>query len=136
MDLTGERDGPPLRVPVPLIDFMTGMYAAQSVLAALWQAERTGTGAHLDCALVDSAATLTSTVALFSLSGEFEPSRIGTESYLRVPSAVFRAADGEHVQVIALHEAHWRALCEALDRKEWLDDSRFAGNDALWRPGS
>ena len=95
MDLTGERDGPPLRVPVPLIDFMTGMYAAQSVLAALWQAERTGTGAHLDCALLDSAATLTSTVALFSLSGEFEPSRIGTESYLRVPSAVFEAADGE-----------------------------------------
>ena len=130
MELTGERDGPPLRVPVPLIDFMTGMYAAQSVLAALWRAERTGTCAHLDCALLDAAATLTSTVALFSLGGAFEPSRIGTESYLRVPSAVFAAADGEHVQVIALHEAHWRALCEALDRADWLDDSRFAGNDA------
>jgi crotonobetainyl-CoA:carnitine CoA-transferase CaiB-like acyl-CoA transferase len=130
MELTGERDGPPLRVPVPLIDFMTGMYAAQSALAALWQAERTGTGAHLDCALLDSAATLTSTVALFSLSGEFEPSRIGTESYLRVPSAVFAASDGEHVQVIALHDAHWEALCAALERREWLDDQRFAGNDA------
>ena len=129
MELTGERDGPPLRVPVPLIDFMTGMYAAQSVLAALWQAERTGTGAHLDCALLDSAATLTSTLALFSLSGDFEPSRIGTESYLRVPSAVFAAADGEHVQIIALHEAHWKALCEALDRSDWLEDERFAGND-------
>lgn len=130
MELTGERDGPPLRVPVPLIDFMTGMYAAQSVLAALWQAERTGKGAHLDCALIDSAATLTSTVALFSLSGEFEPSRIGTESYLRVPSAVFEAGDGAHVQVIALHEAHWRALCEALERPEWIDDPQSAGNDA------
>ena len=130
MELTGERDGPPLRVPVPLIDFMTGMYAAQSVLVALWQAERTGKGAHLDCALIDSAATLTSTVALFSLSDEFEPSRIGTESYLRVPSAVFATADGEHVQVIALHEGHWEALCEALDRRDWLDDPRFAGNDA------
>ena len=130
MELTGERDGPPLRVPVPLIDFMTGMYAAQSVLAALWQAERSGTGAHLDCALVDSAATLTSTVALFSLSGEFEPSRIGTESYLRVPSAVFETSDGEHVQVIALHEGHWEALCGALDKPEWVDDPRFAGNDA------
>ena len=129
MELTGEPDGPPLRVPVPLIDFMTGMYAAQSVLAALWRAERTGKGAHLDCALLDSAATLTSTVALFSLSGDFEPSRIGTQSYLRVPSAVFAAADGEHVQVIALHEAHWKALCEALDRSDWLDDPRFAGND-------
>jgi formyl-CoA transferase len=130
MELTGERDGPPLRVPVPLIDFMTGMYAAQSVLAALWQAERTGRGAQLDCALLDSAATLTSTVALFSLSGEFEPHRIGTESYLRVPSAVFAAADGGHVQVIALHEGHWEALCAALDRREWLDDPRCAGNDA------
>jgi crotonobetainyl-CoA:carnitine CoA-transferase CaiB-like acyl-CoA transferase len=130
MELTGERGGAPLRVPVPLIDFMTGMYAAQSVLAALWQAERTGKGAHLDCALLDSAATLTSTVALFSLSGEFEPHRIGTESYLRVPSAVFAAADGGHVQVIALHEGHWEALCAALDRREWLEDPRCAGNDA------
>jgi crotonobetainyl-CoA:carnitine CoA-transferase CaiB-like acyl-CoA transferase len=130
MELTGEPEGPPLRVPVPLIDFMTGMYAAQSVLAALWQAERTGKGAHLDCALLDSAATLTSTVALFSLSGEFEPSRIGTQSYLRVPSAVFAASDGEHVQVIALHEGHWQALCAALDRPEWLDDPLCAGNDA------
>ena len=125
MELTGERGGPPLRVPVPLIDFMTGMYAAQSMLAALWQAERTGKGAHLDCALLDSAAALTSMVALFSLSGDFEPERIGTESYARVPSAVFEAADGAHVQVVALHERHWEALCTALERP------RLAGGPAL-----
>jgi crotonobetainyl-CoA:carnitine CoA-transferase CaiB-like acyl-CoA transferase len=130
MELTGTADGPPLRVPVPLIDFMTGMYAAQSVLVALWERERTGRGAHLDCALVDSAATLTSTVALFSLGGEFEPGRIGAESYLRVPSGVFAASDGAHVQIVALHERHWEALCTALDRAEWLEDERFAGNDA------
>ncbi len=130
MDLTGERDGPPLRVPVPLIDFMTGMYAAQSILAALWRAERTGTGAHLDCALIDSAAALTSMVALFSLSGDFEPGRIGTESYVRVPSAVFAAADGAYVQVVALHDRHWEALCEALDRADWLEDPRSATGEA------
>lgn len=130
MELTGEPGGPPLRVPVPLVDFMTGMYAAQSVLAALWRRERTGRGAHLDCALLDSAATLTSTVALFSLSGEFEPGRIGGESYLRVPSGVFAAADGAHVQIVALHERHWEGICDALGRREWLDDERCAGNDA------
>ena len=34
MELTGEADGPPLRVPVPLLDFLTGVYAAQSVIVA------------------------------------------------------------------------------------------------------
>jgi crotonobetainyl-CoA:carnitine CoA-transferase CaiB-like acyl-CoA transferase len=130
MELTGERDGPPLRVPVPLIDFMTGMYAAQSILVALWQAERTGKGAHLDCALLDSAATLTSMVSLFALSGDSEPGRIGSESYVRVPSAVFEAADGAHVQVVALHDRHWAGLCDALDRPDWRDDPRFATDPA------
>lgn len=130
MELTGERDGPPLRVPVPLIDFMTGMYAAQSVLAALWQRGRTGRGAHLDCALLDSAATLTSTLGLFALSGDFEPGRIGSESYLRVPSAVFEASDGAHVQVVALHDRHWRGICEALGLPDLAEDSRCATNEA------
>jgi crotonobetainyl-CoA:carnitine CoA-transferase CaiB-like acyl-CoA transferase len=130
MEVTGERDGPPLRVPVPLIDFMTGMYAAQSVLAALWQVEQTGRGAQLDCVLLDSAATLTSMLALFTLSGDFEPGRIGSESYVRVPSAVFEASDGAHVQVVALHDRHWRAISAALERPDWLEDPRCATDDA------
>jgi crotonobetainyl-CoA:carnitine CoA-transferase CaiB-like acyl-CoA transferase len=130
MALTGEPDGPPLRVPVPVIDLTTGMYAAQSVLTALWRAERTGKGAFLDCALVDAAATLTSLTALLALCGAEAPRRIGSESYLVVPSAVFRTADEEYLQIVAVNERHWEALCTALDHPEWLDDDRCVDNPA------
>ena len=127
MSITGERSGPPLRVPVPLIDFSTGLYAGQSVLAALLARERTGRGALLDCALADSAAMLTSTSALLAADGRLEPRRVGGESHLRVPSALFPTADGEHVQIVCVTDRHWRALATALGHPEWGEDA-FCGD--------
>jgi crotonobetainyl-CoA:carnitine CoA-transferase CaiB-like acyl-CoA transferase len=107
---------------------MTGMYAVQSVLVALWQAARTGAGAFLDCAMADAGATLVSTSALLAMGGHFSPRRFGSESPLAAPSGVFACSDGQEVQVVCVTERHWRVLCGALNRPEWLDDPGFADN--------
>lgn len=122
--LTGEADGPPLRVPVPVVDLMTAMAATQAVLVARWRVERGAGGELLDVALLDSAATLTGLAGVAALAGE-PPTRMGSQSPLAVPSGVFATMDG-HVQVVAFSERQWRALCAALDRPDWLQDPRRA----------
>ena len=59
----GERDdapgGGPQKVGVPIVDLMTGMYAAQAVLAALYRREKTGQGRLIDMALYDCGVMIT-----------------------------------------------------------------------------
>jgi crotonobetainyl-CoA:carnitine CoA-transferase CaiB-like acyl-CoA transferase len=128
MALTGEPDRPPMRLPVPLVDFMTGMYAISSVLAAMLRVRSGGKGALLDCGMVDSASVLASSVGVHAVNGA-ALRRMGTQNPWYVPAANFEASDGQWVQVMAVTEHHWRALCEALGHPEWLEDPRFAGNE-------
>jgi CoA:oxalate CoA-transferase len=130
ISITGEQDGGPARIPVPLVDFMTGMYAVQSILTALWEVRLGGPGAFLDCAMADSSATLVSTSALLAAGGFFQPRRLGSESPLVAPSGVFVASDGREVQIVCVTERHWRRLCAALGHPEWIDDAATQDNDA------
>ena len=130
ISITGETDGGPARIPVPLVDFMTGMYAVQSILVALWRVRQGGAGAFLDCAMADASATLVSTSALLAAGGLFSPRRLGSESPLVAPSGVFVASDGREVQIVCVTERHWHRLCEALEHPEWLDDPRCSTNAA------
>ena len=127
MALTGHRDGPPLRVPAPVVDLMTGSHATQEILGALFSRERGGRGSFLDCALLDAAATVSAPVGVMALAGE-TPRRFGSESEYYVPSAVFAAGDGRYVSVVALTHRHWLALCAALGREEWSKDPRLQSN--------
>jgi crotonobetainyl-CoA:carnitine CoA-transferase CaiB-like acyl-CoA transferase len=130
ISITGEEGRAPARIPVPLVDFMTGMYAIQRVLVALWRVKAGARGAFLDCAMVDAAATLVSVSALLACGGHLSPRRLGSESPLVVPSGVFVAGDEREVQIVCLTERHWWALCDALGHPEWVDDPRCADNSA------
>lgn len=126
--LTGEAGRPPLRGAMPFVDITTGLYASQSVIAALMRVERGGGGCFLDCAMVDAAATLTAAPAALALSGFSLPRRMGSESDLFVPSRVFETADKQYIHVVALSHSHWRAICTTIGRVDLLDDERFVSN--------
>jgi crotonobetainyl-CoA:carnitine CoA-transferase CaiB-like acyl-CoA transferase len=131
MSVTGERDdapgGGPQKVGVPIVDLMTGMYAAVSVLAALARRSETGEGATLDIAMLDvQVATLANQAMNHLVSGR-TPQRNGNAHPNIQPQDVYRCADGDVILVVG-NDKQFAALCAALGQAQWAADERFATN--------
>ena len=92
MSLTGEPDGPPMKVGVGIADVMCGMYATIGILAALRHRDATGEGQHIDLALVDAQmAWLINEGVNYLTSGEL-PQRRGNAHPNIVPYDAFACA--------------------------------------------
>lgn len=128
MSVTGEPDGQPVRVGVAITDIVTGLYATQSILAALLEREfGDGTGQKVDMSLLDSAAALNTYAAMFYFATGESPTRYGGKIQNIVPYQVYETADD--YAVVAVPSEHlWPKFCEALDREDLLDDDRFDTN--------
>lgn len=79
MHITGQRDGPPVKVGVAVTDLTTGLYASNSIMAALLGRAKTGKGLHIDVALSDcQTATLANIASSCLISGKKDSGRWGT----------------------------------------------------------
>jgi crotonobetainyl-CoA:carnitine CoA-transferase CaiB-like acyl-CoA transferase len=135
MAVTGEADGPPLKVGFQVVDVSTGHVLAQAILAALLERERGGAGQFLEVALVDVAMHLQASSFTEYLATNKQPPRCGNSAPQTAPSDLFKTADG-HMVVTAYLEPHWQAMCAILEMPDLLVDSRFASklDRVLHRP--
>jgi len=128
MSITGVPDGPPVKAGVPVLDLGAAMYAAFGILAAYIARERTGQGQWVDVALLDTAVSWFTIMAMEYQATGRVPGRMGSASPLFAPYQAFKAQDG-HISVIGTGgKDHWERFCRALDREEWIDDPRFVDN--------
>jgi crotonobetainyl-CoA:carnitine CoA-transferase CaiB-like acyl-CoA transferase len=127
MSVTGERDGAPQKVGVPIVDLMTGMYAAVAIIAAVARRERTGEGETIDLAMLDVGAGILANQAMNWLVGGRVPHRAGNRHPNIQPQDVFPAKDG-HIVLAVGNDAQFVKLCEAIGRPGWATDARFARN--------
>jgi len=129
MDITGDPEGPPARVGIPLADISGGIFACISVLAALVGRELHGSGRHADVAMLDALVSMLSYDALDHLNSGAKLSRLGTAHAHMVPWQAFETADG-YVVVAARDEKFWRNLCDAIERPDLKVDPRTVDNEA------
>ena len=136
MSITGERDGRPgagpQKVGVPIVDLMTGMYAAIAVLAAVARRDVTGEGECIDIGMLDvQVATLSNQAMNFLVSGK-EPQRMGTSHPNIQPQDVYACRDGDMVLAVG-NDSQFVKFCTALGLDDLAQDERFRKNSARVR---
>jgi crotonobetainyl-CoA:carnitine CoA-transferase CaiB-like acyl-CoA transferase len=127
MHVTGEPDGPPTSVGLPICDLGTGMWAVQGILAALYERERTGKGRLVQCSLLETAIGFSSWTSAQWLADHEEPTRQGSRHRQNAPYQRMKTKDG-YLMIGAAGEAIWQRCAAALGHPEWCQDPRFATN--------
>lgn len=127
MSITGEPDGPPLRLGMPAVDLVTGLNSFSGILLALRDRERTGVGQLLDSTLLDNAMSMLIPQASNWLYGGGVPHRTGAAHPTVAPYEVFHCTDGD-IFVAGGNDAQFARICTALDAPELIADPRFAAN--------
>jgi crotonobetainyl-CoA:carnitine CoA-transferase CaiB-like acyl-CoA transferase len=127
MSVTGESDGPPVRVGVSSADLVAGMWAVIGILAALRERDRSGTGQWVDISLLDGSVSWLTYVASGYFASGASPRRYGSAHPTIAPYQAFGTADG-FVMVAVGNDGLWRRFAPAAGLGELLQDDRFGTN--------
>ncbi|WP_020670628.1 CaiB/BaiF CoA transferase family protein [Amycolatopsis nigrescens] len=128
MDLTGEADGAPAKVGLPVADLNAGTWSIIAVLMALQARHTTGRGQYLDVSLLDAQLAWHVYAAGAHFYDAPRPKRMGSAHPSIVPYQAFPASDGWLIIAVG-SEKLWRKFCEVLGLAI-AEDPRFVSNAA------
>ncbi len=132
MSLTGEPDGLPQKVGVPVADLFAGLYGCIGILAALRHRERTGQGQQIDIGMLDAHVAWLANQGMNYLATGENPARLGNQHPNIVPYQVFPTADGFVVLSVG-NDPTFQRFCESFGLAHLPTDERFATNAARVR---
>jgi len=122
MTVARSSDGVPNRLTMIPVDVVTGLYAFQAVATALLRKFRFGTGGYVEASLMQSAAAFQAAKIMeYHLEG-------GEPQPLYSPVATLRTSDG-YLNVTAMREQHFGALCDVIGRPEVATDPAYQGRE-------
>ena len=122
LDCSSRRgDGRPALPGATVADIAAGgMQAAMSIMAALLERHRTGTGQHLDVSIADGVLAMMSLYADEYLATGVEP---GPGHYILTGRyacyEIYECGDGRFISVGAIEPQFWANLCRLLEVEQW-----------------
>ena len=123
--LVGERDGPPMLLYGPYIDFIAALYGASAILAALARRRTSKRGAHIDLSQYECGLQfLASELLEFHTNGEVAHRR-GNFDPSASPHGAYLCADGEWLALSVWSKDEFMRLAGLIGHSEWTQDKQF-----------
>jgi formyl-CoA transferase len=132
MSITGDEEGPPMRIGLTIGDSGAGMQMATAILAAYIQRERTGKGQEIEISMQEALTYyMRTSIALGSKWGSQPAPRRGNGSSPIInlfPCKPF--GHNDYVYIMSVAPRMWTDTCKAIGRPELETDPRFADHTA------
>ena len=124
--MTGDPDRAPSRVALATTDYLSSVYAAFGLLAALRHRDRTGQGQVVDVALYEAAfSQMESVVPAYDKLGTV-PMRQGPNLPSMAPNSLYPTRDGGYLLIAANSKPTYERLVAVMEQPELLTDPRYA----------
>ncbi len=127
MSINGTPESGPVRIGIPIVDYVTGYNALTGILLALAARERTGRGQRVEATLFDTALSLLVPHAANWLCSGRAPGRLGSAHPNIAPYDKFKVGDGE-IFLGIVNDGQFRRFCTHVGREDLLQDPRFCTN--------
>lgn len=131
MQMNGQNDGPPTKMPVALMDVLAAHQMKEGILCALLEREKTGKGGLIEASLIDSGIASLANQATNYLMGDSIPIRKGSIHPNIAPyGEYFECKDGKIMVLAVGTDKQFKLLCEILALAEIAHDERFSNNQS------
>ena len=126
MELTGEADGDPQVLGIPLPDMGTSEHAYGMLMKALFKRAATGQGSRIDLAMFESSVSWLTVPVTMTASFDTHISRRGNTHEFFCPVSVYKTANG-YIYLAVGNDRQWQTMA-SLDIFKTLDHPEYQKN--------
>jgi crotonobetainyl-CoA:carnitine CoA-transferase CaiB-like acyl-CoA transferase len=124
MSITGQPGQGPMRVGIPVADLTAGIFAAQGILVALLEREKSGKGQWLHTSLLEAQIFMLDFQNARWLVDGHTPQQAGNNHPTSIPTGVFKTANGE-INISVTGRPIWQRFCSILGLDDLVDHPDF-----------
>ena len=129
MSMNGQKDSPPTKMPVALMDVLAGHQLRSGILAALLRREKTKKGALVEVNLERSAISALVNQGSNYLMNNITAERMGSRHpNIALYGEVFKSVEGTEIVLAIGSQRQFENLCSVLNLTELITDEKFTNN--------